>query len=167
MSLLSEFFLGSAPSVRQLDCLEISHPNFTQIYRIVRNSGLGVSVTHEGPAGPFTYTYFPMRIKPIGSGSDLTQALSVTLGDLGDVIVKEVAAITAANAMDIRPVAKFRTYRSDDLTQPLFGPLILEMSRVTTSEEGSSFECHAPLVNNSRTGILYIIDEYPMIRGFF
>ncbi len=74
--------------------------------------------------------------------------------------------MTAANQMNVRPVAKFRTYRSDDTTQPLFGPLTLEISKVTTSEDGSSFECHAPLLNNSRTGILYTRDQFPMIQGF-
>jgi hypothetical protein len=107
MSLLSQFFLGSAPYVRQLDCLEISHPNFTQTYRIVRNATRGTSVLHEGAVGPFTYSYYPCSIKPIGSMSDMGQSLAVTLGDLGTIIQSEIAVVTAANKMNIRPVVKF------------------------------------------------------------
>ena len=167
MSLLSEFFLGSPPSLYQYDCVEITHPNFTQTYRLVRNRSLGLTVTHEGPAGPFDYEYYPMQIKPVGSGADLNQSLNVTLGDLGNIIQKEIAALTAANKMNIRPVVKFRTYRSDDLTQPMFGPLILEISNVTCSEEGNSFEAHAPRINHVRTGTLYTKEQFPMIAGFF
>lgn len=167
MSLLSQFFLGSAPSVRQFDCLEITHPNFTTTYRIVRNATRGVSVTHEGPAGPFAYTYYPCTIKPVGNTSDMGQSLAVTLGDLGTIIQKEIAVLTAANKMNIRPVVKFRTYRSDDLTQPMFGPLVLEISTITCAEEGNTFEAHAPRINSTRTGNLYTRDQFPMLAGFF
>lgn len=174
MSLLSQFFLGSSPAIRQFDCLEITHPNFSQTYRLVRNARFklplnkfGVEVTHEGPAGPFEYEYTPMKIKPVGSGSDMSQSLAVVLGDVGQIIAKEVGIVTEANGMNTRPVLKFRTYRSDDLTQPMFGPLVLELSRVTRTEEGASFEAHAPLINHSRTGVLYTITQFPMLRGFF
>lgn len=176
MSLLSEFFLASPSSVVQFDLLEITHPNFTQTYRIVRNCHRRLStpgqyglpgVTHEGPAGPFEYTECPFAVKPVGSGSDLTQSLAVTLGDLGTIIAKEVAAVTAANKMSIRPTLKFRTYRSDDLTEPMSGPLILEIKNTTRSEEGVSFAAIAPLLNNSRTGVIYTVEQFPMLRGFF
>lgn len=168
MSLLSQFYLSSAPSIVQLDTLEITHPNFTQIYRLVRNAPAGLDAFVEGPSGPFHFDYYPMEITPIGSGSDLAQSLQVTLGDLGNVIQKEIQAITEANKMDIRPVAVFRTFRSDVLTSgPMFGPLTLEISKVTCSSEGNSFECHAPRVNNSRTGELYTIEQFPMLAGFF
>lgn len=171
MSLLTQFFLHSSPAIVQFDCLEITHPNFTTTYRIVRNYSLGnppgVNLTHEGPAGPFFYSYYPMTITPIAASSDLTQALNVTLGDIGTVIQVEIAAVTAANKMSIRPVAKFRTYRSDDLTQPMFGPLTLEISNITCAWDGNTFECHAPKLNNSKTGQLYTVDQFPMLRGFF
>jgi len=168
VSLLSQFYLGSAPSIRELDTLEITHPNFTQTYRLVRNKTDGLDAFVEGPSGPFHFDYYPMQITPVGSGSDLSQALQVTLGDLGDIVQKEIAAITLANKMNIRPVAIFRTFRSDVLTLgPMFGPLTLEISRITCSSEGNSFECHAPEVNNSRTGVIYTIEQFPMLAGFF
>lgn len=47
MSETAEFFLGSRPSVVRLDCLEISHPNFSQTYRLVRNAPAGIRVEHD------------------------------------------------------------------------------------------------------------------------
>lgn len=166
MSLLSEYYTNSAPSVIQYDCLEISHSNFTQIHRIVRNAPKGLTVTHEGPAGPFVYDYEPCNITPMGASSDLTQSLGVTLGDLGSIIQAEIAAVTAANGMNERPIVVFRTYRSDDLLVPMSGPSTLEISKVTTSAEGNSFSAQAPLLNNSRTGKLYDKTIFPMLLGF-
>lgn len=123
---------------------------------------------HEGGFGPFHYDYYPAKITPVASASDLTQALSVTLGDLGSIIQTEIAAVTARNGMNTRPVAIFRTFRSDALLSgPMFGPLNLEISRITTAKEGNSFDCHAPKLNSSKTGVLYTIDQFPMLRGFF
>ena len=167
MSLLSQFFLGSSPALFQYDCLEITHPNFSQTYRLVRNCTRGISVTHEGPAGPFAYEYYPLQVKPLGSGSDLSQSLQVVLGDLGNIIQKEIALLTEANKMDIRPVVKFRVYRSDDLTQPMFGPLVLEISNIVCSPDGNSFEAHAPRINSTKTGVLYTKEQFPMLAGWF
>lgn len=167
MSQLSQFFLGSSLSLYQYDLLEISHPNFTQTYYIVRNAMRGLVVTHEGGVGPFTYVYYPMRLTPAGNGNDLGQSINIVLGDLGDIIQKEVEAVTVANGMNTRPVCKFRTYRSDILSFPLSGPLVLEISAITTADEGNSFEAHAPKLNNSRTGQIYDLDTFPMLRGFF
>ncbi len=166
MSDLAEFFLHSAPSVAQLDCLEIAHPDFSQTYRIVRNHEDGVSVTHEGPAGPFAYTYYPARVLPISVRDDLVQALSITLGDVGDVIAKEIANVWEANGLNTRPSLTYRAYRSDDLSAPMLGPLVLELVNVTTAREGASFEARAPELNASRTGELYDVTRFPMLKAF-
>lgn len=180
MSDLSEFFLGSSPAVAQLDLLEISHPNFSTTYRIVRNTQQdqltaldvagnhkrGVIVTHEGGAGPFEYEYVPARILPVATRDDLVQALSVNLGDTGDIIAKEIENIWLANGLGTRPVLKYRAYRSDDTSAPILGPLVLELASVTTSREGASFEARAPELNASRTGELYDVNRFPMLKPF-
>jgi hypothetical protein len=167
MTALTEFFLHSSPTIIQLDLLEITHPNFTQTYRLVRNAVRGCTVLHEGAVGPFTYTYLPMKVKPVGNANDLTQALEVSLGDLGSIIQTEIAALTLANRMNIKPTLNFRNYRSDDLTAPIFGPMVLQIEKITCTDEGNTFQAIAPNVNNSRTGELYTIDVFPMLRGFF
>lgn len=163
MSAISEFFLGSAPYVQQLQLIEISHPNFSQTYRVVRNDTRGVVVTHEGPAGPFTYSYYPLRIKPVGSGNDLDQKLEVTLGDLGEIIPGELDLVDAANGMETKPTLKYREYRSDDLTAPMYGPLTFDIDALTSTVEGSALRASATAFNRGRIGTYYTTVIFPMI----
>lgn len=165
----------------QLNCLEITHADFStsagavndprpsgqSAYRLIREDEDGASITHEGPAGPFEYVYTPFTFKPLSAQDDLVQAIQISLGDVGDVIAKEIEVITAANGMSERPQLIFRSYRSDDLTEPLFGPVTLEIRNVTTEQDGASFEARAPELNASRTGQLYTLERFPMLRGFF
>lgn len=161
MSEASEFFLGSAPSVVRLDTLEISHPDFSQTYRLVRNAPAGVT------AGGEDYEYCPMRVLPVTSGDDMVQALTVTLGDVGEIIAQEIEAVWEANGMNTRPTLVYRAFRSDDLDAPIAGTVrTLEIASVTTTREGASFEAQAPELNQSRTGTLYSVEDFPMLRGF-
>src|SRR5688572_10254977 len=78
MSLYSDYYFNSNPSVAELDMLEIEHFRFSPtIFRLTRNGNIqditgtdafgnprrGCIVTHEGPAGPFEYEYVPMQIE--------------------------------------------------------------------------------------------------------
>jgi len=166
MSAISEFFLGSAPYVFQLQCLEISHPNFSQTYRIQRNEAAGaVSVTHEGPAGPFDYDYYPLRIKPVGSTTDLDQKLDITLGDLGQIIPQELDLVAAANGMSTKPTLIYREYSSDDLTVPMYGPLTFDIDALTSTQEGSSLRASAAAFNQGRIGTYYTTNIFPMLAN--
>lgn len=165
MSVYSEFFLNSSSAIVQLELLEISHPNFTQTYRIVRNAVDGVTVTLEDLSVQ-TFNYYPLKITRAGAKEDLDSGIRVDLGDLGEVIPPEIDAISTAAGFGTRPVVKYRTYASNDLTAPLFGPLVLEVETFSFSREGSSFEAKAPSLNVSKTGELYKIDRFPMLRGF-
>lgn len=164
MSAYSEYFLNSKSSIVQLECLEISHPNFTQIYRVVRNAVKGVVVTHED-TNICLYTYYPLQIKPSQSRDNLDTSIQVNLGDLGNVLPQELDEISDAAGFDTKPVVKYRTYRSDDLSAPLFGPLILQVTTFSFKREGATFEAHAPLLNLSKTGEVYSIARFPMLRG--
>lgn len=167
MSVYTEFFLNSKASIIQLELLEISHSNFTQTWRIVRNATAGVTVTHEsGGGGSFAYIYRPLEVVGNGTRDDLDFSMSVNLGDLGEIIPAEIDEISSANGFGEKPVVKYRTYKSDDLTVPLFGPLVLQIGAFSFKREGASFEAKAPSLNISKTGELYTIDRMPMLRGF-
>jgi hypothetical protein len=165
MSLYTEFFLKSRSSVVQLELLEISHPNFTQVYRIVRNASAGVTVTLE-TAAVETFSHYPCRIVSQGNRDDLDQAFRIDLGDLGEVLPLELDAVAQADGFATKPQVIYRTYRSDDLTQPLFGPLTLEVPSFAFKAEGASFTARAPQLNDTATGELYKLDRFPMLRGF-
>jgi hypothetical protein len=161
------FFLNAQSNIIQYELLEISHPSFSQTYYIVRNAANGLTVTHEsGGGGVKVYSYYPLRITSLGAKGDLEQGLRVDLGDLGQVIPLELDAVFDADTADTKPVVKFRTYRSDDLTAPMVGPYTYEITVITSNEEGSSFEAKAPSLNANRTGEIYSFDRFEGLRGF-
>jgi hypothetical protein len=118
-------------------------------------------------SGPADYEYCPMRVLPIASEEDLVQSLSVTLGDVGEIIATELANVWEANGLNTRPTLTYRAYRSDDLSAPIAdSERVLEIASVSTSREGAAFEARAPELNASRTGELYTVERFPMLGGF-
>ena len=165
MSRYTEFFLNSKSSVVQLETLEISHPNFTKIYRVVRNAVEGITATLEN-GNSATFDYYPLQIENAGVRDDLDQSIKINLGDLGEVLPKELDKVSSSDGFGTKPVVIYRTYRSDDLTRPLFGPVTLEVSTFAFNREGSTFEAKAPSLNINKTGEIYSLDRFPMLRGF-
>lgn len=159
------YFLATKSSVVYLETLEISHPSFSKTYRIVRNAIGGLTATLETSA-VVTFDYYPLRMKPVGISDDLDQTLQVDLGDLGQIVPMEIDNASAAGTMGTKPKVVYRAYRSDDLSAPISGPLNLEMQDISLAKEGASFEAKAPSLNVNRTGELYKVDRFPMLRGF-
>lgn len=166
MSAYSEFFFNTPRSVAQLQLLEISHPSFSQTYYVVRNARLGLTgVVHEDTT-VHNYVYVPMRINQSDSRDDLDTGINVQFGDLGETLPNELDRVFNDSSYDTAPTVKYRVYRSDDLTQPLYGPLTLQIRSISQDENGASFEAKAPRLNFNRTGKIYTIADFPMLRGF-
>lgn len=167
MSVYTEYFLGSDSEIVELELLEISHFRFSQTYRIQRSSTEDVVATHEGGGGPFTYTYFPLEIRRVGAQNDLDQSLRIDLGDLGSVLPFEIDNVLKLNGNYVKPTLKYRTYKSTDLTAPMFGPQTYEITSINFNKVGCSFEAQAPRLNILRTGMLYTKKTFPMLEAFF
>jgi hypothetical protein len=148
----------------QLDCLEISHPNFTQTFYVVRNKTDGVTVVHED-ASSHDYEYVPMSVSLSGPAENLDVILNVQLGDLGEIVPQQLDAIKEAGTTDILPTVIYRTYRSDDLDTPLYGPHTLKIKKFTNTPKGALFEARAPSLNVNKTGEKYAIARFPMLEG--
>jgi len=164
MSDYTEYFLNSQSNIVQLECIEISHSMFSQTYYIVRNACNGITVTHED-ASVHAYVYYPLRLSLSGPRDDLDHILKVELGDLGDLIPAELDAIRAADGFNEFPHVIYRTYRSDVLTVPLYGPIVLELTNLGMTPEGAAFEAKAPSLNINKTGESYNLPRFPMLRG--
>jgi hypothetical protein len=106
MSTYSEYFLNSPSNVVRLETIEISHPNFTQTYRIVRNAINGLAAFDETGLS-HNYDYYPCQIKATSAKDDLDQELEITFGDLGDILPKELDAVFNAGLLgdDVAPHA--------------------------------------------------------------
>lgn len=164
MSEYSEFFLKSESSVAQLECLEISHSMFSQTYYVMRNAFAGGTVTHED-ATSHTYVYYPLKLTLSGPRTDLDQILTVQLGDLGELIPNEIDRVRAGGGFGEFPKVKYRTYRSDDLTTPLYGPILLQVKAFAMDRNGAVFDAKAPSLNTNKTGEKYAIARFPMLTG--
>lgn len=165
MSDYTEFFLSSARSVVNLELLEISHPSFSKVYRIVRNHRAGITVTLETSEVAF-FEWVPLKITNSGARDDLDTGLEVSFGDLGQILPKELDGVDRENTYKINPIVIYRTYRSDDLTSPLIGPFRFEIKALSQNQIGATFQANAPGLNYSKTGEVYRIDRFPMLRGF-
>lgn len=160
------YFLNSRSSVIQLETIEISHPAFSKTYRVVRNAAAGIDAILENGAAAH-FEYYPIKLVPQHARNDLDHSITVTFGDLGEVIPLELDRVmNYPNGNKIKPTVRYRVYRSDDLTSPLYGPLRLEVEAFTFSKEGASFEAKAPSVNATRTGEVYSLVRFPGLRGF-
>ncbi len=163
MSAYSEFFLNTRSDVREIEVIEIVHPDISH-YRLCRNPMNGVSetVTHAG--GPFVYQYCPMLIRALGSQTDLDQEMEITLGDVGLIVADEIANVEQGNSFLTKPVINYRSYRSDDLTAEILGPVSLTVDSISFNKQGAVLRARATQFNQSRTGQTYIIQSYPMLE---
>jgi hypothetical protein len=165
MSQYSSFYLNSRSSVVKLDLITISHPSFTKVYNVVRNSIMGITVTLE-TAVVQAFEYYPLAITPTSSENDLDQVLKVTLGDLGQLLPKELDAVRTDGTFIIKPTLLYREYRSDSLGAPINGPVRFQIDNITFNDDGATFQASAPRLNMTGTGERYTYDRFPMLRGF-
>lgn len=165
MSDYSQYFLGAPRNVAELELLELSHPSFSQTYRMVRNKTSGVVVNHENGGGTFQYNYLPCKIDRKGSSDDLDSSLDISIGDLGEIVAAEADNVRIANTFAIKPTLKFRVYRSDNLTAPIYGPFQYECVSFAVNYEATTFSATARKLNVTGTGSRYTLIRFPMLRA--
>ena len=66
------FFLNAQGGVIQLDCIEIAHSSFPEVFRYVRNDTSGITVKHEDGLDYF-YEFQQMEIGRNNITNDLDQ----------------------------------------------------------------------------------------------
>ena len=162
------YFLNGAPEAARLDTLEISHPNMSRTYYLVRNQRDGATFTIQDAEGADVqqpFEWYPFVLRDTAVLQSLEYTLEVILGDLGEILPMEIARIRAADAMDTPPAVVYRAYSSDDLTSPMIGPINLQMHEPSTEARGTSFIARPLSANNSATGATYSFTRFPMLRG--
>lgn len=159
-----DYFLKRKVSIGGLDTIEISHPDFSQIYYLTRNHLKGFSAVIEDGTTK-TFQYCPMKIAKSSIKDDLDVSIEITLGDVGDYLSKEIENVENADSFLIVPTLIYRVYRSDDLTQPLYDPIVLDVTQVAYNREGSVITATAPSLNVVGTGEKYDLNRFKMLRG--
>lgn len=158
------YFLNSGSDVVAFECIEISHPAFTQTYRRVRNHRDGISVVLETGEGAI-FDWYPMQIEELGDSADLDNGVRISFGDLGEVLPRELDAVLEADLMAVKPTVVYRVFRSDDLSAPMIGPINLEATSFSFNKQGATFEASAPYVNRNRTGETYGLSRFYTLRS--
>lgn len=160
MNNYASFYLDAPGSIVQLECIEISHPSFSQVYRYVRNDEDGVI------AGGNAYLYQPMSIKRNNVTNDLEQTTSITFADMDDSLADAIKDIQKSQWPRERPKFALKIFRDDDLGQPIEQLQTLEIPTVSKNSEGlMTFDAQAPELNSVKTGLLYTFKDYPLLRG--
>lgn len=161
MSNYTSFFLNAKGGLIQLECIEISHSSFEKPFRYVRNDTSGITVTHEDGLD-YTYEYQVLEIQRSNVTNDIDQVMNITFADADDTFTKAMQNITTTE----RPSFKYRSYRDDDLTAPMVIIQTLEITSMNKDGSGYiTFEAKAPELNSVKTGEIYTLDRYPLLRG--
>lgn len=166
MTAYTEFFLNSRKDVAQLELLEITHPNFTKPYRIVRNCRDGVTVDLSPTELGIFFEFWPAKFTGKAARTDLDYSITIDLGDVGEVIPTEVDAVAQQSGFSNKIELRYWVFRSDDLTAPIFGPIRLEGSSLSFDGAFSTIEAKAPSLNTNKTGERYTVERFPMLKGF-
>ena len=166
MTTLNDFYLGARYSVTLWETLEVSHPSFSQAYRVVANNTAGISAAPAEGEARVDFEYYPIQFSPSRTQDDLDYAIQVVFADLGQVLPTELERVANAGTFEIKPRAIYRGYRSDNLDVPIIGPLNLEVLNMTYTQQGAAFTAQAPSVNILKTGEIYTLERFPTLRGF-
>ena len=163
---LEEFFLKGRKDVVYVETIEVIHPEFTKSLRVVRNVTTGWSAKlNNTDANRVDFIYFPLSIEVGSSKTDLDQSLTITVGDLGEVLPDELNRVLESDKMDVKPIIKMRCYASNDPDTVLFGPITLQIDSFNYNEQGTSFVATAPNLNKARTGEVYSTTRFPFIKS--
>jgi hypothetical protein len=169
MSDLTEFYLNTRSDIWEAELIEISHPNFTQTYRIARNVEAGadsITVDLSGAETGVEFTYYPIHVQPAGARDDLDASIRLDVGDLGELVPGEIDAVASAGGFMTKPALRYWTYRSDILTEPMYGPLTLEIPQIALNDRGCSIDARAPQLNATKTGERWTLARVQMLLGF-
>ena len=159
------YWLSGNPDDVRLLCVEVSHPAWSKVYRVVQNHADGITVQHENTF-IYDYEYVPLTIQRGTNSDDLDQEITIGVGDLGETFPDELKAARASQYSDIRPTLNYREYNLSDLTKPQVTILGLEVTDYEPKIEGAVFVCRAKQMNLTKTGEVYTLDNTPTLRGF-
>lgn len=153
------YYLTAKKSEILYDTIEISHPVFSQTFRLVRNCRRGLTAQGEN------YEYCPMSLKRTGSSASLEQTMELTIGDTGKIIYTEYRQVVKLDGMRQKPSCIYRGYRSSNLNEPIYFAK-LEMSDMILVPNGMQATISAPVTNATGTGERYTEQRFPMLREF-
>ena len=166
---IKDFHLDSAASVVMLETLEINHSLWSAPIRIVTNHADGVTATLENDEVA-TFEFAPLLIKRGATSDDLDQSLSITLGDLGEIVPPLIKQIREANS-DEKPQVIYRSYAFDVVSMQLTKQKPIEIikglaiKQMNRDHQATTFEAKTSDKNAVKTGKTYNLNDFPDLKG--
>ena len=148
-----------------IECIEISHPNWSSVLRYVINSTESMALTHEDGQS-FEYTYAPVNITRAADEDTLDQELSFTLADVGEVVPELIDLIIHDEVIEL-PLVSYRAYLIGQYDSPIFVARNLELESVTRDWKGTRGDSKAPGLNDNGNGEVYSASTDPSLIGFY
>lgn len=159
---IESFFLAETQSNIRIETIELSHPNFSQVFRFQRNCVDEDLLLTDEDGIQQTFQYELFEIKSGVSAADLDQSFSITFADYKDELKN------AIEESDHRIAIEFiaREWREDNLNEPMRVYETLIIQSVSSDSYGIvTFTAAAEQLNNVKTGDLYTFDAFPLMKG--
>lgn len=157
-------YLASAPQTRYaLEVVSISHSALTRTYNLWGEALDGEVTDEDGNVLEVQSTNF--NVVPAGSEANLDQMFRITIDttDQENVLRKELDRIPLST--NERIVVVYRVYMSDYLTEPQ-AVQYLQAEGIAFTRGAATISAGSPRLNILRTGALYTMSRFPMLRGF-
>lgn len=152
-------------AVAPIECLELSHPEWPQSYRVTTRPG-GV-VTPDR----IRWLYVPMSVTPPSSSDDLKYRIPITLQDMNQDGVSNGLVSTVRDLADLIPaddatpiscvVRGYLQYDDGTISGVTEGPYALQVVEVSFGEQGATFTAQPKQVNNLPCGERITLERFP------
>lgn len=148
-----------------VESLELSHPNWSQVYRFVVDSGESI-VLHNENGEAHTYDYSPITVSRSSDSDTLEQEITLFFADVGNVVPWLIDAFINDESI-VLPLVTYRAYITDNYTNPIFVARDLEIESVSRDWQGTRCDAKAPSLNESGNGDVYNASSDPSLIGFY
>lgn len=166
---IKDVHLDCSPSIAVLETLEVSHSEWSNPIRIVTNHADGVDAMLEtGEVVHFEFA--PLLINTGTTSDDLDQSLSITLGDLGEIVPPLIKQIRASDS-DEHPQVVNRQYAYDVTTMSFAKDKPIDIKRglfveqMSRDHQATTFDAKTPDKNTVATGRPYSPNYYTDLKA--
>lgn len=150
----------------ELETVEVSHPDFSKTYYLVRNMPEGFAGKLED-GRVVHFQYCPMRWERGSADNNLDYELKLTFQDLNNLIAPEVERIPIESENTPTVIVRSFVYKRDKtISEVADGPFVLSMRNITFTGEGCAFAASAKPLNSYGSGELYTFKRFEVLRGF-
>lgn len=165
-----KFKVNKPEAKREFRTVEIYHPKFTDIFRLVQDFDEYTATLEDtaprNAGQTVTFEPFSGRLVEPAERSDGEKVLQVVIGDLLGAIQDELDNLQGSDWFTPIEIV-YRKYWSDDSTAPAVPPFYLFADGPSFNESdgeipiGATFNARDTDLSQKPAGILYTLDKFP------